>query len=358
MASRTALLEALDRIVSVSASHFRAAESGQISLFGEHTGVVDEINLPPVSFEISRREILNWERELIGLYVSDHPLSPVMEDLQDVVTHFSGQLAEVGDKDQVRVLGIITRVRHHRSKAGKAMAFVTMEDLQGTVDLVIFPRTWDKYADLVEMDAIVLVEGRVDNQRAEPKILVDHISTEFSRVMPADPASFTGASAFRPPDLFFEEDNPPFDDINQDPFDGPPFVDASPGLLSPSSSQNSERLAVEASGRTVSKTAVEIVDQAATKPVGKLNAKKISLKTIDKPSDTSASKIVETPAIEPIGKAGADSPGASVASEVVAVPVAAAMAAVVTSLDNKSADEQTHARRTYGKRHSNSRRRF
>ena len=157
-------LKSLDRIIAVSAAHFRAADSGQISLFGEHTGVVEEIHLPPVSVQIGRREVLNWERELIGLYVSDHPLSPVMEDLQDVVTHFSGQLTEVNENEKVRVLGIITRIRHHRSKAGKPMAFVTMEDLQGAVDLVIFPRIWDKVSSMVVMDQIVLVDGRVDNQ--------------------------------------------------------------------------------------------------------------------------------------------------------------------------------------------------
>ena len=79
--NRPALLEALDRIIAVSALAFRAKDLGQMSLFGAHTGVVEEIALPPVNGEISRREILNWERELIGLYVSDHPLSPVMAEL-------------------------------------------------------------------------------------------------------------------------------------------------------------------------------------------------------------------------------------------------------------------------------------
>jgi len=184
--SRTAVLESLDRILAVSGSHFRAVESGQMSLFGAHTGVEEEITLPPVSLDISQREVLNWERELIGLYVSSHPLSPVMQDLQDVVTHFSGQLAEVQENEKVRVLGILTKVRHHQSKAGKPMAFATMEDLQGSVELVIFPRTWSKVASLVQIDRIVLVDGRVDNQGAEPKILVDQVSTEFSQVISAE----------------------------------------------------------------------------------------------------------------------------------------------------------------------------
>ncbi|MEW5870596.1 MAG: DNA polymerase III subunit alpha [Chloroflexota bacterium] len=183
---RLALLEALDRLVAMSSSHFRAAESGQMSLFGAHTGVVDEIVLPPTSMDVSRREILNWERELIGLYVSDHPLNPVMNELQDVVTHYSGQLSEVAPDERVRIAGLITRLRRHTSKAGKPMAFVTLEDLQGTVDLVIFPRTWAQVSNLVEIDRIVIVDGRVDNQDAEPKLLVDSLTTEFSKVVSAD----------------------------------------------------------------------------------------------------------------------------------------------------------------------------
>jgi DNA polymerase-3 subunit alpha len=182
--SRPALLEALDRIIAVSASHFRAKEMGQMSLFGALNGAVEEIHLLEAVGEISRREVLNWERDLIGLYVSDHPLSPVMQELTDAVTHFSGQLAEASPDEKVRVAGLITRIRHHQSKAGKPMAFATIEDLQGAIELVIFPRTWSKCSELIQIDRIILVEGRVDTEGAEPKVLVDNVSTELSMVAP------------------------------------------------------------------------------------------------------------------------------------------------------------------------------
>lgn len=177
---RTALLTALDRILSISAAHFRAADVGQMSLFGLHTGVMEEIILPKVSVEISRREILNWERELIGLYVSDHPLSPVIDVLTRAVTHFSGQLAEANPNDKVRVAGMITRVRPHQTKTGKVMGFVTLEDIQGNIELVIFPRTWEKVWEIIEPDRIILVDGRLDAQSGEPKVLVDSITTELT----------------------------------------------------------------------------------------------------------------------------------------------------------------------------------
>ena len=177
--SRNALLEAIDRTLSMSAAHFRAVEMGQMSLFGKHTGVSETIELPRVAPSISRREMLNWERELIGLYVSDHPLSPVMNDISQVITHFSGQLSEASPEETVRVAGLITRVRHHQSKAGKPMAFVTLEDIQGKIELVIFPKVWTKVANIVEYDKIIWVEGRVEGESAEPKMIVNRLGTDM-----------------------------------------------------------------------------------------------------------------------------------------------------------------------------------
>lgn len=183
--ARPALLAALDRILSVSASQFRAADAGQMSLFGAHTGVSESITLPKATTEVSRREILEWEHELIGLYVSDHPLSPVMEDLTRAVSHFAGQLNDAAHGEKVRVAGMVTRIRNHTTKSGQAMAFATLEDIQGNIELVIFPRTWEKISNLVTFDKILLVDGKVDNpEGSEPKVLVDSVSTELKVIAP------------------------------------------------------------------------------------------------------------------------------------------------------------------------------
>jgi DNA polymerase-3 subunit alpha len=195
---RPALLASLDRILSASASHFKAADQGQLSLFGAAIGVMDEITLPKSSSEIGRREILSWERELIGLYVSDHPLSPVMNELSQAVSHFSGQLAEALHQERVRVAGLVTRVRPHTTKTGKAMGFVTLEDLQGTIELVVFPSTWEKHRELFDFDRIVLVDGKVDTGGAEPKVLVDTVTTEFTMLEPLPVTGVTGSGAFQP----------------------------------------------------------------------------------------------------------------------------------------------------------------
>jgi DNA polymerase-3 subunit alpha len=188
--ARPALLAAMDRILSLSSSHFRALQAGQMTLFGAHTGVSERLALPKSSEAVNRREILNWERELMGLYISDHPLSPHIELLNQSVSHFSGELGDVPHEGRVRVAGMVTRFRPHQTKTGKTMGFVSLEDLHGVIELVLFPRTWEQYQHLVAPDRLILVEGKVDAQGSEPKVLVDTISTELIVTTPLEPQAF------------------------------------------------------------------------------------------------------------------------------------------------------------------------
>ncbi len=186
--SRPALLAALDRIISISNNHFRAAAAGQLSLFGEVTGVVEEITLPEVN-NIDRREMLGWERELIGLYISDHPLTPYQETFRQVVSYFSAQLSEAQHEEKVRVAGLVTSVRPYTTKTNKPMGFVTLEDIQGNIELVLFPRTWEKTRELLTVGQIVIVEGKVDANSQPPKILVDSVRTEIKILEPLTDAA-------------------------------------------------------------------------------------------------------------------------------------------------------------------------
>ena len=176
--NRAALLASLDRVVSISSNHFRAAEAGQMSLFGEITGVMEEIQLPDVN-NVDRREMLNWERELIGLYISDHPLTPYQKTFTQIVSYFSGQLNQAQHEEKVRVAGLITAVRPYTTKTNKPMGFVTLEDIQGNIELVLFPKTWQKTREQLAVGQIVIVEGKVDAGSTPPKILVDEIRTEI-----------------------------------------------------------------------------------------------------------------------------------------------------------------------------------
>ncbi|GAB4499184.1 MAG: DNA polymerase III subunit alpha [Anaerolineales bacterium] len=195
--NRAALLAALDRIVAISSNHFRAADAGQMSLFGAFTGIIEEIHLPEVK-DVDKREMLNWERELIGLYISDHPLNEYQATLAKIVSYFSGQLSESHHEEKVRMAGLITGVRPYTTKTGKPMGFAQMEDIQGTVELVLFPKTWEQAKDKLTVGQIVIVEGKLDHGSTPPKLLVDTVKTEIPVTTSADDPFITGDSSPKP----------------------------------------------------------------------------------------------------------------------------------------------------------------
>ncbi|MGH2606912.1 MAG: OB-fold nucleic acid binding domain-containing protein, partial [Anaerolineales bacterium] len=214
LGARAALLEAIDQIMSVSASHFRAAEIGQLTLFAGSAGAPDTIRLP-ASADLPRRQQLAWERELLGVYASDHPLTPHLERLNQVVTHFSAELGEAGAGQTVCVGGEVSHVRPYLTRSGKNMAFVTLEDLQGTVELVVFARVWDKAEPWLKPEEIVVATGKVDAERGDPKVLVQEIRPIDSLpAMPvrANEAGETGPAGVGPPAMQAPEEPMPVPD--------------------------------------------------------------------------------------------------------------------------------------------------
>ena len=175
---RAALLATLEQIVAASSSHFRSAESGQLSLFGASSGVQDQSITLPANLKVDKKEALGWERELIGVYLSDHPLSAYAELLIQAVSHNAVTLLEASNEERVRVAGMVVTVRPFKTKSDKMMGFVTLEDLHGNLELVIFPKTWDKVRALCEEGKVLIADGKVDNNSNPPKILVDDIRTQ------------------------------------------------------------------------------------------------------------------------------------------------------------------------------------
>jgi DNA polymerase-3 subunit alpha len=182
LGARLDLLESLDRIMSYSATHFRAAEVGQLSIFGESTGVAEQLVVKPAAVDVSWRRQLSWEKELLGSYVSDHPLAAKMDELSSIVTHYSGEISESMEGEKVTVAGEICAIRPYLTRAGKEMGFLSLEDLQGTIELVVFQRLWEKISSDIELNQIVVVNGRVDGNRGEPKLLVDSVDHDLDKI--------------------------------------------------------------------------------------------------------------------------------------------------------------------------------
>ncbi len=191
--ARTSLLEMVDRVLAVSVSHFRAAEVGQLSMFGGSTGVEEKIEVAPkVESDAVSRQKLQWEKELLGVYLAEHPLTRHWEDLRQVVSHSAAELAEVDHGQEVVVAGEVTAVRPHQTRTGKPMGFVTLEDLQGSIELVVFSRLWAEVAGWIAPRKIVVVKGRIRLRAGRPesagrpadhRVLSDPAPSEHSRTI-------------------------------------------------------------------------------------------------------------------------------------------------------------------------------
>ena len=186
---RHQLLAAADMIIGATVQARKAAEMGQGMLFGglDDDSNVVAVTLPKNAPELPRKEMLMEERELIGTYVSEHPLQASLMHLQNLVTRQATDLSEIDQGQTVVAAGMVTFVRPHTSKAGKPMAFSSIEDLTGTIELVIFPKTWEQYQDKIVKDKILVVWGKADVKAGSSgKILVDRVSDSVTLARSAD----------------------------------------------------------------------------------------------------------------------------------------------------------------------------
>jgi DNA polymerase-3 subunit alpha len=189
LGQRAQLLAIVDRMMGLSSQTHQAAAVGQMNMFdtsGFDAPAAGSILYPlPEVEEISRREMLGWEKELVGVYASEHPMEPLIRRLGSSVTCFLGQIDETMAGHKVTVAGMINWVRQIYTKNGKPMAFVELEDVQGTIEVIVFPRTYEETREIWEEEKVVIVRGKVDIKGGNgPKIICEKVDDNITRVAP------------------------------------------------------------------------------------------------------------------------------------------------------------------------------
>ncbi|TMC74786.1 MAG: hypothetical protein E6J13_00945 [Chloroflexi bacterium] len=169
---RQAQLNALDATLGTAQREQRDRASGQVGLFDDLTGAVS-LSGPLVGGEAPRRELLGWEKELLGIYLSEHPLQALAPQMGDVVTAYLAELREAGE-DLVTIACVVTNARKHITKNKQLMMFAQVEDLTGSIEVTVFPRVYEATAPLWNTDEILLVLARVEQRDEDPKLLCEH----------------------------------------------------------------------------------------------------------------------------------------------------------------------------------------
>lgn len=147
---------------------------GQISLFGAEEMNKAGIDIPEIP-EFSRRELLEMEKDVVGLYISGHPLETVKKLWKKRVSHSIRDLEDLEEGREVLIGGILTALKHHRTRNNKWMLFATIEDLTGEIETVIFPLPYQKGRDLLEKGNLVLLSGRIEHLEDKDQVLVERV---------------------------------------------------------------------------------------------------------------------------------------------------------------------------------------
>ncbi|HET8991663.1 MAG TPA: DNA polymerase III subunit alpha, partial [Candidatus Saccharimonadales bacterium] len=179
-ADRSTLLFNLDTILAYASRLHKQNASGQVDIFGSEieTSFTPSLELIRPSEQVSPHEQLIWERELLGLYLSQHPL----DSYQVYLNEKTIPLAEIKpehDSKSVSVGGAIADIREITTKNGQKMAFVKLEDFSGESEIVLFPGSYEKFQHLWQRDKVVLIRGKVNAKDKdgkltdEPKIMVN-----------------------------------------------------------------------------------------------------------------------------------------------------------------------------------------
>jgi DNA polymerase-3 subunit alpha len=152
----------------------RNEEMGQYSLFGEEAGV-EEHDYEIPDQEWSQKIKLAFEKEMLGLYVSDHPLLSLGASLAAATTATIVELEEMSDRSSVTIGGIVGGITRRWTKNGEPMLFFQLEDLEASVEVIVFPKTVHDFGPLIAEDAVLVVAGHLDHRGDDIKLVAREI---------------------------------------------------------------------------------------------------------------------------------------------------------------------------------------
>jgi len=174
LGERNEFLLNMETLLSYAKETQKNKSNGQISLFGSNSKVANHqlklAEVPPAT----KKEKLFWERELLGLYISGHPMREYKELLEKNSLPIGKITKQMAGK-QVKVGGIINKIRKIVTRTGRPMLFVQIEDSQSKTEVIVFPNVLDKTATIWQEDKMVLITGKVSDRDEEIKIICDSV---------------------------------------------------------------------------------------------------------------------------------------------------------------------------------------
>lgn len=166
---RNQLLFNIDRLLDYNREHQRNQKNNQISLFSGATKI-QSLKLKEIE-SASKSEKLQWEKELLGFYISEHPLNDYQEIFKRLMP--IKNISEESKNKIVIIGGIISTIKKITTKRGEPMLFVNLEDLTNKIEIIVFPSMFSKKPEIWQENKIIAIKGKVDNRNGNLKIICD-----------------------------------------------------------------------------------------------------------------------------------------------------------------------------------------
>ena len=196
--TRKQLMAVYMQLMDNAQKDLKQSMSGQLSLFDLAEGEEKDsfrIKIPENMGEFSREMLLDFEKEMLGIYVSGHPLDEYSGLWERVISNVSGDLVlkvpeegqgeeepAVRDGESISLGGLVQEVKLKFTKRNEVMAFVTIEDLVGQAEVIVFPKTWKQYQNVISDGAKIMIEGRVSLEEDKNGKLIAQAVTPFEDI--------------------------------------------------------------------------------------------------------------------------------------------------------------------------------
>lgn len=174
-ARRAQLLAVIDQAVDVAVMRQKDKSSGQMGLFGEETlNEMQDIVLPD-TVEMPKEQLLALEKEMTGFYVTGHPLDKYRDKLKNLPRIGEIMSENFKDGQMIRMGGIISNSKRITTRSGEMMCFFTLEDFTSQIEVVVFPRVFEKASRYIMPDSAVMISGKLNINEESAKILADNV---------------------------------------------------------------------------------------------------------------------------------------------------------------------------------------
>jgi DNA polymerase-3 subunit alpha len=175
---RAQMFASLEKLLELSSKSQRDKERGQLSFFDQGAiagGFKEVVKLPQIK-EWPEPQLLAFEKEMLGFYISGHPLARYAGQIKRFTSVSTQNLSVCRDGDEIKMVGMISKIKHTITRAKQEkMAILKLEDLEGSVEVLVFPQAFQKVCHYIQPSSVVMVRGRLNLKEESPKIIANDL---------------------------------------------------------------------------------------------------------------------------------------------------------------------------------------